>query len=122
MARQMAWQRSSAGIFVTDAEREHHPLEYGTHHLVREVLEEALERLANQVEVAPTAYCTNGRSETMRPLILVMLEGGGGQVGWLSTSPRRAGDHLLALEIPAQHQHGDVGAQGQPLLMRESCL
>ena len=44
-----------------------------------------------------------------------MLEGGGGQVEVAQHVTQTGGDHLLALEIPAQHQHGDVGAQGQSL-------
>jgi hypothetical protein len=55
-------------------------------------------------------------------LILVMLEGGGGQVEVAQHVTQTGGDHLLALEIATQHQHGDVGAQGQPFTHAESCL
>ncbi len=99
---------------VTDAEREHHSLEYGTHHLVREVLEEALERLANQVEVALHRVLHERQIGYHTALILVMLEGGGGQIEVAQHVTQTGGDHLLALEIATQHQHGDVGAQGQP--------
>ncbi len=99
---------------VTDAEREHHPLEHDTHHLVREVLEEAFERLADEVKVALHRVLHERQIGDHATLILVVLEGGGGQIEVAQHVAKTGGDHLLALEIATQHQHGDVGAQGQP--------
>ncbi len=99
---------------VTHAKREHHALEHCSHHLVREVLEEALERLANQVEVALHRVLHERQIGDHTALILVVLEGCGGQIEVAQHVTQTGGDHLLALEIATQHQHGDVGAQGQP--------